>query len=88
MPYDNRLPSYETLLEFQEVYLRAIALSWRDDEFKVALLENSEDALERYFGYKCPWNVKVTVRGPDPEEAATGWHPATKTAASSMSGMI
>lgn len=68
MPRNNELPSYESLLEFQEVYIRAIALAWNDDTFKGALEQNTEQALEDYFGYRCPWNIKLEVRDPDPDE--------------------
>jgi ribosomally synthesized peptide (two-chain TOMM family) len=76
MPQDNRLPSFESILEFQEVYLRAIALSWTDATFKQALLEDTALALARYFGYKCPWNVKLRVREPAGPEY--GWNPTAK----------
>ena len=62
MPRDNRLPSYESMLEFQEVYLRAVALSWKDPAFRQALLHNPEQALADYFAYRCPWNVVLKVR--------------------------
>ena len=53
MALDNAVPSFESMLEFQEVYLRAIALSWEDAEFKGALLKNPLEALGRYFHYAC-----------------------------------
>ena len=70
MSYTNRLPSYESLLEFQEVYLRAIALSWRDKEFKKALEEDALLALQHYFSYKCPWNINLKVTSPSSDY---GW---------------
>lgn len=75
MTYDNRVPAYESLLEFQEVYLRAIALSWKDEKFKDALKTDTKLALERYFGYKCPWNINIKV-----SEAGEnhGWEPDRK----------
>jgi ribosomally synthesized peptide (two-chain TOMM family) len=69
MPLNNEIPSYESLLEFQEVYLRAIALSWRDEGFKHSLLEDPARAMEMYFGYKLPWTLKLKVRSPDAQEA-------------------
>lgn len=66
MPRNNELPSYQTLLKFQEVYLRAIALAWSDDTFKKQLLENAEKTFQDYFGYICPWNVALSVVEPYP----------------------
>ena len=71
MPRNNELPSYESLLEFQEVYVLAIALAWRDPVFKQALLDNPTRALEDYYGYKCPWNVNLKVR--EPADKNQGW---------------
>jgi ribosomally synthesized peptide (two-chain TOMM family) len=70
MSYANRLPSYQALLEFQEVYLRAIALAWRDDSFKQALETDAALALQQFFGYKLPWNINLTVSSPPPGH---GW---------------
>lgn len=61
MPFNNEVPSYESLLEFQEVYLLAVAVSWKDEVFKKKLLDNPMSALEHYFGYKCPWNITLKV---------------------------
>lgn len=71
MPRNNEVPSYESLLEFQEVYLRAVALSWENDEFKQAFLEKPQDALARYFGYRCPWTVELRVKEAD--KSTYGW---------------
>ena len=64
MPFDNRLPTYESLLEFQEVYLRAIALSWENETFKENLIKDANQALKNYFGYTCPWNINIAVEEP------------------------
>lgn len=61
MPFNNEVPGYESLLEFQEVYLLAIALTWKDPVFKEKLLSDPMMALEHYFGYKCPWNITLKV---------------------------
>lgn len=76
MPRDNRLPDYESMLEFQEVYLRAVALSWTDLEFKNAFLKDPTQALENYFAYRCPWNVVLKVS--EPQQPGQGWDPAIK----------
>jgi ribosomally synthesized peptide (two-chain TOMM family) len=61
MALNNAVPSFESMLEFQEVYLRAIAFSWEDAEFKGALLKNPLEALGRYFHYTCPWLIDLKV---------------------------
>ncbi|MGH8779290.1 BMA_0021/BMA_0022 family TOMM bacteriocin [Paraburkholderia sp.] len=75
MALNNTVPTLESMLEFQEVYLRAIALSWKDAEFRQALLSDPFDALGRYFDYQCPWllDLKVTDPGPD-----FGWDAGTQ----------
>jgi ribosomally synthesized peptide (two-chain TOMM family) len=61
MPFNNQLPTYESLLQFQEVYLQAVALSWKDEEFKRQFTAQPELALQHYLGYKCPWNLTLKV---------------------------
>ena len=76
MPLNNELPSYETLLEFQEVYTLAVALAWRDEEFRTMFLKDAKYALEHYFSYKMPWNVELAaeeVKEGGPE--GYGWDP-------------
>jgi ribosomally synthesized peptide (two-chain TOMM family) len=77
MAMDNAIPSYESMLELQEVYLRAIALSWRDPEFKRALLADAADALARYFDYRSPWLIDLKVKEPEPS-SGYGWNCTTK----------
>jgi len=76
MPRNNELPSYESLLEYQEVYLRAIALAWSDKAFKKDFLADPRSAMEMYFGYACPWNVTIKVSEPTGPEF--GWKPKEK----------
>ena len=61
MATDNATPTLESMLEFQQVYLRAIALSWEDEPFKADLLKDPFDALARYFDYRCPWIIDLEV---------------------------
>jgi ribosomally synthesized peptide (two-chain TOMM family) len=73
MALNNAVPTLESMLEFQEVYLRAIALSWKDPEFKSALLSDPFDALGRYFDYQCPWLLELKIADPGPDFK---WDPA------------
>ena len=75
MSTNNAVPTQESMLEFQEVYLRAIALSWEDPKFKAALLKDPNDALARYFDYQCPWIINLKVAE---APAGSGWNPATQ----------
>jgi len=64
MATDNTTPTLESMLEFQQVYLRAIALSWQNRDFRDELLKNPTDALARYFDYQCPWLIDLEVVDP------------------------
>ncbi|BCG05308.1 hypothetical protein PPGU19_098760 (plasmid) [Paraburkholderia sp. PGU19] len=75
MAMNNAVPSLESMLEFQEVYLCAVALSWKNETFKKALLDNPLDALARYFDYTCPWIIDLKVTKADGD---SGWVPGDK----------
>lgn len=47
------------------VILRALALSWSDDDFRWQLGENPLQALQNWLGYNCPWNVTLRVEYTD-----------------------
>ncbi len=81
MGYDNRIPDYAAFLEFNEVYLRAIALAWKDETFKKMLLKDAGKAIEAYFNYRCPWSIDLSARELTKEEKKKGggWHPSTDT---------
>ncbi len=78
MAYSERIPSYEDLRAFALVYLRAVALSWTDEEFKARLTHDPEGALTEYFNYKCPFAITLKVRELSAEEVRSGcgWQPA------------
>ena len=66
---DNATPSLESMLEFQQVYLRAIALSWENKTFKEDLKKHPADAFARYFDYRSPWLVEIEIVEHDDESA-------------------
>jgi ribosomally synthesized peptide (two-chain TOMM family) len=76
MPRNNDIPTYESLLEFQEVYLRAIALAWTDEQFKQLFLLDPRGSLRNYFGYDIPWNVDLKVQ--EANGPGDGWDPVTR----------
>ncbi|MBU8898650.1 hypothetical protein DRW03_31965 [Corallococcus sp. H22C18031201] len=51
---DYSWDTWETMLEWQDIWLKAIALAWTDATFKARLLENARSALLEYFAYKLP----------------------------------
>ncbi|KML47877.1 hypothetical protein VL15_31370 [Burkholderia cepacia] len=71
MAKENANPTLESMLEFQKVYLRAIALSWRNPDFKDELLKKPLDTLAKYFGYQCPWIIDIEVV--EPPDGDHGW---------------
>lgn len=73
MAENNAVPTHQSLLDFPEVYLRAIALSWENEQFKRELLADPLDALERYFDYRCPWILNLKVAEMPPDESHYGW---------------
>lgn len=73
MAQNNSVPTLDSMLELQEVFLRAIALSWQDEVFKRALLSNPLDALGRYFDYQCPWLIDLNIAEAGPD---FGWNTA------------
>lgn len=71
MALNYGVPTQETMLEFAEVYLQAVELSWRDDVFKAALLEDPMSALRHYFHYNTPWNFRLIIE--QVEGGEYGW---------------
>lgn len=52
----------------QEVFFRIISEAWENEDFKKYLLENPEDALEKFFGRKLPIDKKIKITDQsDPE---------------------
>lgn len=52
----------------QEVFFRIISEAWGNENFKKSLLENPEEALEKFFGTKPPISKKIKVTDQsDPE---------------------
>ena len=77
MAINYGIPSEQSMLDLGQVYMRAIELAWRDEEFKERLLKDPVDALSHYFHYNLPWNVELKVelpKGDGPSEDQNwGW---------------
>lgn len=58
---DNSWDTWEAMLEWRDIWLKAIALAWTNAEFKKLLLEDSRRAFEEYFAYKLPQTLDFQV---------------------------
>jgi ribosomally synthesized peptide (two-chain TOMM family) len=65
MSRNNAIPDQEAMIKFSEIYLLAIELSWRDPKFKEELIKRPLWALQHYFHYSCPWNIRIEVNTPE-----------------------
>lgn len=50
---------------WQDVWLRAVALSWQDEKFKSSLIEDVANALRAQFGYTVPAGISIKVKEVD-----------------------
>lgn len=62
---DQSFPSWETMLEWQYVWLRAVAESWENAEFRAALLTDARAALKQKLGYELPRTMHLIVFEPE-----------------------
>jgi ribosomally synthesized peptide (two-chain TOMM family) len=54
--------SMDKLLAFRTTFLRAIAQTWVDHDFKIALLEDPAAALKKYFDFDWPWPERCVLK--------------------------
>jgi hypothetical protein len=56
----------DKLMLFRTIYLRSIAESWANGDFRSALLDNPTQAMNDYFGFSWPWTniCKLTILPP------------------------
>jgi ribosomally synthesized peptide (two-chain TOMM family) len=64
----------EEMLEWQEVWLAAVALSWRDPGFKERLLKDPRTAIAESFGYNLPPFLKLKLTDGSKLPPQYGWH--------------
>ncbi len=62
----------DQLTEWRSVWLKAVALSWKDPAFKQELLADARRALEVYFDYTLPTSVDLKVVEPASPDTM-GW---------------
>ncbi|MFZ4931651.1 hypothetical protein [Chryseobacterium sp. Mn2064] len=52
----------------QEVFFKIISEAWENEDFKQYLIDNPEEALEKFFGRKLPIDKKIKITDQsDPE---------------------
>ncbi|MGH1518489.1 hypothetical protein [Chryseobacterium sp. JK1] len=52
----------------QEVFFKIISEAWENEDFKKDLIDNPEEALEKFFGRKLPIDKKIMITDQsDPE---------------------
>jgi len=90
MAYNQTIPSFEELRALSLVYLRAIALAWEDSDegrkFKRLLVNHTEQALEEYFNYTCPFSINLEVRESPPDRHSRWVPTATDQAGKTVPG--
>ena len=64
--------TYDQFLAYRAAIMQAIALAWRDDNFRGQLIETPKQALKDGIGYDFPFNMELTV---DVDNAT--WDPLT-----------
>jgi ribosomally synthesized peptide (two-chain TOMM family) len=92
---EDPVKGLDTTIKWQMVWLEAIALAWRDPEFKKKLLAQPRFTLVEYFNFDLGPYVKLTIRECAPpvgnpaaktrlEQVFGGWDPATDPLQSEM----
>lgn len=64
---------YDDFIEFRAVIIKAVALSWHDDNFKKSFHKNPVKALKDEFGYKYPFNIEF--KGEERPKDDYKWYP-------------
>lgn len=62
----------DEMLEWQEVWLGAVALAWRDPDFRAELLADARRAIAVHFEYNLPPHLDLTVKEV-PKTGKWGW---------------
>ncbi|HVV81732.1 MAG TPA: BMA_0021/BMA_0022 family TOMM bacteriocin [Kofleriaceae bacterium] len=92
---EDPISGLDTTIKWQMVWLEAIALAWRDPEFKAELIKDPRKTLRAHFLFDLGPYVKLTVREATPpagnnargtriEQVFNGWDPASDPLTSEM----
>jgi ribosomally synthesized peptide (two-chain TOMM family) len=66
--------TYDRFIAYRAAVMRAIALAWRDEQFRKQLIEDPKQAMKAGIGYDFPFNMELRVH----TDSAT-WKPLTVT---------
>ena len=84
MELDSSAPNF---VEFGNVFLQAIALSWskkteqigtHGETFRELLIKDSIATLSRFYGYNNPWNFNFIFKAAESVSPEFKWNPTTK----------
>lgn len=73
--YSNAQNNSDLLLLWTETWNQAVALSWRDPDFREALISNPKKALKETFGFVFQEAIDFKVAPVDPADDRYGWTP-------------
>ncbi|AUX23792.1 hypothetical protein SOCEGT47_043220 [Sorangium cellulosum] len=62
METDDTTQAWDLWLVWRDVWLSAVALAWRNEQFKRDLLKDPRRALEQQFNYQLPWQMELIVK--------------------------
>ena len=65
----HRPAVYDRFLQFRTIVIQAIALAWKDKEFRDQFNENPREALKKWFDYDCPFDINIKA---EPDNAEWG----------------
>jgi ribosomally synthesized peptide (two-chain TOMM family) len=71
---EDNLWAIDEMLEWQETWLAAVALAWRNPDFKRALLKDPRTAIAERFGYNLPPFLKLSLKDGADLGPTYGWH--------------
>jgi ribosomally synthesized peptide (two-chain TOMM family) len=60
--YNVGLGSWNAFLDFGSVTVRALALAWRNADFRTQVQKDTIAALQNWLGYNSPWNLDIRIR--------------------------
>lgn len=61
MNYRPTSSNYDTFLQYRAHIIRAIALAWKDHDFKHALTHDPKKALKEALHYDFPYDMDLTI---------------------------
>lgn len=58
---DNAWSNWKAMLDWRDVWLKAVALAWESPAFKEQLLRDARSALKEHLGYELPRFIEFQV---------------------------